>query len=421
MALAAESRTPDAPNHPAALRMAIIAAISFNFTIGTIFGSFSVMLHSVEERLHLTVEQSSLGVQLVLVVGSLFAVVAGVLAARFPLRVLMPLGAIVATCGWLLLAFTASYPLYLLAYGLFLGPAMALNGALLPATLVTRWFSRHRGVALGFVHLAILIVILPPFCTWTLEHFGAQATYLMLAGLTVLVLLPATLLVRDYPPGQEPAAQPGGALKPGVSEDDRALSVVQLLARPRFWAFSLSVAAINTSSLILTAHLAPMGHFWGFDPYRSALLLSVMSFAGMAGSVAFGWVCDRLGGALTLAVLSLDAGILWLFLLLGLPYPMVVLIIGLIGFHGAGAVPGMARALAAAFGQASFSRAYGLYQALSLPITIIGVSGTAIDYQRNGNYTLAILGMVAYFLIGLLLALAASRRGSAPVVATSSA
>lgn len=420
MAFAEETRTPDAPNHPAALRMALIAFLSFNFTIGTIFGSFSVMLHSVEERLHATPEMSSVGALLILVVGSLFAPVVGVLAARFPLRVLMPFGALIATCGWLLLAFTASYPLYLLAYALLLGPAMAINGAVLPATLVTRWFSRHRGLALGFVHLALTIVFLPPLCTWTLEHYGAQATYLMLAGLTALILLPATLMVRDYPPRQEPAPQPSGAAKADVSGNG-ALSVLQLLARPRFWAFSLSVAAINTSSIILTTHLAPMGHFWGFDPYRSALLLSVMSFAGMAGSVAFGWVCDKLGGALTLALLSLDAGLLWLFLLLGLPYPMVVIVIGLIGFHGAGAVPGMARALAAAFGPASFSRAYGLYQALSLPITMVGVQGAALDYQKTGNYTLAILGMVAYFVIGLVLALAASRRGSAPVVATSSA
>ena len=419
MAFAEESRTPDAPNHPLALRMAIIAGISFNFTIGTIFGSFSVMMHSVEQRLHVTPEMSSVGAQLVLVSASLLAAVAGVLAARFPLRVLMPIGALIATCGWLLLAFTASYPLYLLAYGLFLGPAMALNGAVLPPTLVTRWFSRHRGLAIGFVHLAITIVILPPLCTWVLEHYGAQATYLMLAGMTVVILLPATLMVRDYPPGQEPAAATAAAT--AEAPEKAALSVPQLLATPRFWAFALAVTAINTSSMILTTHLAPMGHFWGFDPVHSALLLSAMSFAGMAGSVAFGWICDKLGGALTLAVLALDAGVLWLFLLMGLPYPMVALVIGLIGFHGAGAVPAMARALAAAFGRATFSRAYGLFQAISLPITILGVWGTARAYQMNGDYSLPIVAMVAYFAIGVLLALAASRRGKPPVVAATPA
>lgn len=406
-----EAGTPaEAKNHPRAVHMGAIAGLSHNIIVGTVFGSFGVLVNSVQDRLNATPEMSAAAIPLIIVGSAVFASGAGVLAARFPLRLLMAVSAALATIGWLILAFTTSYALYLLAYGLFFGPAMALGGSVLPPTLVTRWFSRNRGLALGLVHLPIVVAILPVVCNLTLDHYGASATYLMLAALCGLILLPATLLVIEHPPGQELTT----AAEERPIGSDRTVTVPQLLAEPRFWAFTLAVGAINTSSVILGAHLFPMALSWGIERPGAALLVSIMSLVGIIGSIMFGWITDRLGGGRTLALIAFDAGLLWMLLLIGLPYAALAIVVGLIGMHGTGAIPSLSRGLADWVGEANFSRAFGLATTATLPVIIIGVMGTASVYQMRGNYSIAILCMIAYFAAAIPVGLyAAGRRASA--------
>jgi MFS family permease len=149
-----------APNDPRAVRMGAIAWLSHNVIIGSIFGSAGVLLIPLQDRLHVSRGLASVGVPMVIVGSAILASVAGVLAARYSLRRLMALAGVLMFLAWLMLAFAQSYWLFLLSYAL-LGPAMAIGGSVLPPTLVTRWFQRHRGLAIGIVHLPIVITIMP--------------------------------------------------------------------------------------------------------------------------------------------------------------------------------------------------------------------------------------------------------------------
>lgn len=411
LAHVAVAEAEDAANHPLALRMGIVAALSHNIIIGTIFGTAGVLLKPMQERMQVTPEMSSAGVPLVILGSAILASVAGVLAARFSLRSLMAGSAAVAAAAWLLLAFTDSYPFYILAYGVMLGPAMSLAGAVLPPTLVTRWFNRNRGLAIGLVHLPIVVTMLPVATNWIIEHYGVQAAFLLLAALCGLVLLPATLLVIDHPPGE--TAKETSRIADGAAAPAGGLSVGQLLKHPRFWAIAVAVGSINTSSVMLGVHLVSMGESWGFSRENAALLISTMSLVGIAGSVLFGLIADRLGGGRTLALITFDAGLLWLAFLLGLPFVPLAIVIGLIGMHGSGAIPSLSRALTDAFGPATFSRAYGLATTVTLPLTVVGVLGTGTIFRLNGDYVVAIVVMVAYFAISIPLALFAARSRAA--------
>lgn len=397
----------DAPNHPLALRMGVIAALSHNILIGSIFGTAGVLLKPMQERMQVTAEMSSAGVPLVILGSAILASVAGVLAARFSLRTLMALSALASAGAWLLLAFTTSYAFYIVAYALLLGPAMALAGAVLPPTLVTRWFGRNRGLAIGLVHLPIVVTIMPVATNWIIEHHGIQAAFLVLAGLSAFVLLPATLLVIDHPPG-ETAKEAAGTAVPGSAQG--GLGIGQILRSPPFWALAVAVGSINTSSILLGVHLVSMGEAWGIARDKAALLASIMAMVGIAGSVLFGVVADRLGGGRTLALITFNAGVLWLAFLAGLPFLPLAVVVGLIGMHGSGAIPSLSRSLTDALGQASFSRAYGLASTVTLPLMVIGVLGTGTVYRLQGSYALAILAMVAYFAVSIPLALYGGRR-----------
>lgn len=399
-----------AKNHPLAIRMGVIAGVSHNVVVGTVMGHFGVMLASTEQRMAVSAEQVALGIPLVLVGSSLVAPFAGVIIARYSLRLILLVGALLTVGGFALLGLTNSLPLYLVAYGLFLGPAMSLTGSIGPATLVTRWFTRNRGLALGVVHLPIVIAVLPVPLNWFVEHYGHVAAYLALAAIVAIGLVPLTLLAVDHPPGGEtPAPEPAEQ-----RTADGSFSVWQLLARLRFWAICLAAIASMTSSVLLGSLLVPMGVSWGFSRAQSALIQSIMSAVGIAGSVLFGWVADRLGGARALALIAFDCTILWLLLLVQPPFAVTALIVGMIGMHGAGAIPGISRAITDAFGQASFSRAFGLNTMIGLPFIAFGIVGSAGVYSTTGSYAPALVAMAAYFAVAVVLALYAAAGRKAP-------
>ena len=411
----ATASAPDAPNHPLARRMGLIAWLSHNVIIGSVFGTPGILLRPMQERMGVSPELAALGVPLVILGSAVLASVAGVLAARFSLRSLMAGSAIASALAWLLLAFTTSFAAYIVAYGLLLGPAMSLAGAVLPPTLVTRWFNRNRGLAIGVVHLPVIVTILPVFGNWVIEHYSVETLFLGLAALSAFVLLPASLLVIDHPPGEtaKEAVQIGEAAAPAGG-----LSVPQLLKSPYFWSLALAVSAMNTSVTLLGVHLVAMAESWGFTRDNGALMASTMSFCGMAGSILFGMIADRLGGARTVALVVFDGMVLWLLFLLGLPFPLLLVVIGVMGMHGSAGIPAASKAYAEALGAASFSRAYGLSATMTLPLTVLCIIGTGTVYRLNGNYTVTILVMAAYCAIGVPLALfgarAAGKRLRAP-------
>ncbi|MCB2060690.1 MAG: MFS transporter [Novosphingobium sp.] len=436
MAQVAALETTGTENHPLAIRMAVIAGLSHNMIIGCLMGSFSVMLVSVEERMGVTREMSS-GVGALVIFGSaLMSSFVGPLMAKHSLRLLMSLGAFLSLAGYLLLAFTNSYSLYVGSYLMLFGPSMAIAGAVGPATLVTRWFDRNRGLALGLVHLSLVVAVMPLLCNWMLEEHGARAVYLLMAGLVGVILLPATLAIRDYPPGSASGANAGqtesslpvaeavddfvpstddplaeaGKLAPGPESQADSMTVGQILATPAFWALTITAAMVITGIMVLTFNMIPLAESLGIDRDRGALLQSIMAFSGMAGSIIFGWVADRLGGARGIALLAFNSAVLLILLQLDLPFAALAVVIGLLGLHGAGMIPNISRALAFSLGQGSFSRAFGLQSALSVPFTAVGIWAMGAAFTRTGSYSVALIGVLVAMFVTVPFALWAAKR-----------
>lgn len=384
--------------------MGVIAGVSHNVVIGTIMGSFGLMLASVETRLGVSGEAAAAGIPLVLVGSSILAPFVGVLIARISLRLLLLVGALLTVGGYVTLAYTQSYALYLVAYGLMFGPALTLAGSIGPATLVTRWFSRNRGLALGVVHLPIAIAVLP----WALERalrvYEPATVYLGMGVISAVLLIPLMLLTVDHPPTGETLAPEPEAER----TSDGSFSVAQLLSRPRFWALCLAAIASMTGSVLLGSLLIPMGMSWGFERSDAAILQSLMSVAGIFGSVLFGFIADKLGGGRSLALIGFNCAILWAILLLHPSFVVTAIVVCLIGMHGAGAIPTLGRGLSDAFGQASYSRGFGLNTTISLPFVGVAVVGSAKVFSVTGSYDLAITAIAMFFVAAVLLGLYAA-------------
>jgi MFS family permease len=386
-------------NHPLAPRMCAIAFLAYNLTIGSLFGTYGILMGPIEAKLGLTRDVSSLGIPLILVGIALLAPVVGVLAGKFSIRLLMMVGTLLLVGGFLALAVASNVAIFLGAYGLLLGPGYCFLATMLPPTLVTRWYRVDRGRALGIVNMPILSAMISPLVAYVLTRHGLNVTYLMLAGLLVL-FLPVLLFVVDYPPD---FAESNTAVDAApVPVPASGLRISELLGSRAFWTLSLAYASIMIGQTVMAAHIVPLAIGWGITATSAAGLLTASSFGGMAGSVVFGWLTDRIGGALTMVVLCVNSAILWAVLLLHPGLVVLMVLVALLGLHGAGVGAVASMAISQRFGQASFGRAFGLSNLIILPFLVSGVPIAGHLYVRTGSYTLAIITVIGVFVFGAL-------------------
>ena len=391
-------------NPPGARRMALIALLSQNTGVGLMFGSFGPLIASVEAKLHVGRDLSSLGMPLVILGMSLLAPVAGALSSKVSLRTGMMAGAVLSALGYAALASSGSIVQDLLAYGLLIGPGLALIGTVLPSTLVTRWFTgAGAGRALGLVNMPIFVMLTPFLVVVVLHRFGLQAVYLSLAAISLALLAPL-LFVIDRPPPVQARAQESAA------PPDPGLSTGALLASPPYLALVTAFAAISSAGAMLVTHIAPMVMAWGLDATRAASLVAIMGGAGVAGSLAFGVLADRIGGGFALAVNCADQALLWALLLTHPAYPVLLLLMALIGVHSGGIVAIFGVALSDRFGAASFGRGYGLSNLLTLPILVASAPLAAAIFVHTHSYVGALELQIGFFAVGGTLAALAGRR-----------
>ena len=180
---------------------------------------------------------------------------------------------------------------------------------------------------------------------------------------------------------------------------------------------TITSAAIAAGGTILSTHIVPMAIGWGVPAPKAALLVAVMAGSGMVGSLAFGWLADKIGGGPALMVNCLIQVVLWGLLLLQPPFGLLLILTGLIGACGAGLVAAFGTALAEHFGAASFGRAYGLSSLVNLPFVAGGAPLAGYVFVKTGSYGTALMGQIVFYVIGALLAGTMQRRPrTAPAV-----
>src|ERR1700704_2316144 len=130
-----------------------------------------------------------------LVVGPLFGFIAGWMVDRFGPRRLMIAGILMAGAALIGLGSISTLGMFYFFYMLnALG--YACGGPLPNQVLLSRWFEKSRGKAMGFAYLGIgLGGAAVPWISHTLvQHFGWQAALRTLGLLILVIALPAALL-----------------------------------------------------------------------------------------------------------------------------------------------------------------------------------------------------------------------------------
>lgn len=378
----------------------IVAAVfvAEMFAIGSTSFAFGVFVVPVGADFGLPRATVNGGLGLILLGMGLSAPLVGCQLDRWPARWVLVSGALALGLGLIGIGLARDLRLIAALLLLLVGPGAGALGPLTAATVVSRWFHRRRGRALGVAAVATSLggSVLVPVIAYNLALFGWRTT-LVIQGAAVVVLVSAValLIVRDTP--EEMGLKPdGSADAPSGPQAASARWGWALLCRQRdFWCIALAVSLTFAVSQSLLVSLVPYALDMGLDGQRASLLVSVLALASVLGKLGFGAVADRVDKRWLLLLITVFI-LLQLGVLLARPvFGALVVALAITGVATGGELPVWAALVADRFGSASYGTVMGIMNLLVTLGSLAGIYLVGQAYDASGDYQLAFQGAMA--------------------------
>jgi len=286
------------------------------------------------------------------------------------------------------------------------GPSPVPHGV-----VISHWFNRHRGFALGLSMIGIGIgsVVVPVLAQHLISSYGWCAAFAIIGAAVLLIPLPilAALLQNDpaerglLPDGDEKNLL--SPLPPADKEDKQGMSWHQIWHSPTFWIligiFSLTGACVHGAAL----HISAIFTDRGVTAERAAIATSLIGIAVMLGRLASGYLLDRLF-APRVAILFYGATALGMVILCaGTSGPFALLAAFLIGLGMGCEVESMAYMISRYFGLSAFGTAYGHAFGAFMLAGAAGVWIMGAGYDRFHSYTIPLAGLSVAIVLALIL------------------
>jgi MFS family permease len=219
-----------------------------------------------------------------LVVGPLFGFMAGWVVDRFGPRKLMIAGILMAGGALAGLGSVSTLGMFYFFY-FFNALGYVCGGPLPNQVLLTRWFDKSRGKAMGIAYLGIGLggAAVPWISHFLVQHFGWQTALRMLGLLVIAMALPLALVLKEPPGVRRPTPRAGNqpSINPFKTVPFYLLAIGSMC----------SIAAVSGTQQNLKLFLTFDLHYAQGQATR---LLSLVLAASIAGRLLMGWLADRI-------------------------------------------------------------------------------------------------------------------------------
>lgn len=307
----------------------VIMAACFLITMvasGTMM-AFGVFITPLSEEMGWSHSALSFTYALSAIVTGLGVLVVGSLEHAYSVRMILLSGSLIGGLGIYMTSTVTSVEAFCFWYGVV--AALGRSSFFIStATLITRWFEKRRGMAMGLTMAGNGIgpFIFSPVVTWMILRWDWQTAFVVLSITMTAFLVLGCLFVRNHP--REMGLQPYGATPAPVPGPQPATPQVAPLPRANsvgsMWNSVLRLESFWTLALInffcCVSHSIPLVHIVGFaqaaglSAYTSAWVLAIMSITSVIGRIFWGFFADRHGARLTLMLTLFLQGtlVLWL-------------------------------------------------------------------------------------------------------------
>ncbi|MGC3947117.1 MAG: MFS transporter [Chryseolinea sp.] len=220
------------------------------------------------------------------IVGPVFGFAAGWIIDRFGPKRLMLSGIIMGGVALIGLGtMTSLWQFYLFYFFNALG--YMCGGPLPNQVLITRWFNKSRGRAMGIAYLGVGVggMLVPQIARWLNMEFGWHQALILLGVIMIAIALPFAWFVRENP------AESNQTIK----TDHGNVSIAHVL---KGWPFYLLVIGSMCSIGAVSGTSQNLKLFFSLDlNYSQAEAANVMSIilgSSIIGRLFMGWLADRI-------------------------------------------------------------------------------------------------------------------------------
>jgi len=355
----------------------------------------------------------------IMIAFTIFMVIQGVLGPlvgrvvdRYGVKRVIGIGAMVTGLGFVLLSQISNLWEFYLSYTV-VGIGMTAIGPIPASAVVSNWFERKRGLAIGIMSSGVgigTLVVSPLIGGYFIPNLGWRASYLALALITWVVLIPLALWVVKtkpadmglYPDGIE--APKAVNVTPASPSAASGQTLKTALATPTLWlistVFLLSCFSLSGVMQNQVPHLQDIG----FPAVTAATVLGVVGLGSAIGKLGFGWLCDRIPAKYACAIgLMLQMVSIIIFISVEPASPMAIIWLYAIIFGlGIGSwLPTSSILTSTNFGLANYGAIYGVVNLFLHTGTATGPLLAGYMYDAMNTYHWAFIILLTLYAVTL--------------------
>ena len=394
----------------------VFTGLAVEFTvIGFLFYSFPIFWPYLISELGMTESQLGMVTAFYFIPVAILAIFVGRALDKYSVKNFMMIGSMIYAVGLFSLSFINSFWSLITIYLTILALGSIMMGNLAVAKLISNWFDKNAGRALGIAAVGISFsgVVLPLIVDPLLDIVGWRNVYVIFASVVLFIILPLIFFVVIDDPYTVNQVKDG--MKRDLEEESlpKVMTSKNLLSNKVFWIISLAFAFQFLSMMgviaFLPIHASKMGldQTWnliGFPVKQYVFAYTLAAFGGVLGKLIFGYLIDIMKAAYpSMLAMSLQATGIF-----GFTYfsePSIFLLSALIFGLGYGAAtPLMTACYLRAFGSNNLGKARGISSPIVAPLQPIGILITSIFIGFQDTYFVAFNIMGCFAIVAVFLA-----------------
>lgn len=336
----------------------------------------------------------------------------GRLISRYGEKNVIAAGASLLGLGFILISIIRElWQFYL--FSIFLGVGSAAIGVVPASTVISNWFRKRRGWAIGIVGTGIGVggsAVPPIIGAFLIPAFGWRNTCVISGLLTTLIIAPLALLIIKSKPA-DMGLLPDGVETPQTNDQtpltampEMGLNLKMASRTPTFWLLMIALAAFTVSNNAIFQSQVPYLQGIGFPIAATASVMSLAGFGSGAGKFVFGWLGDHVQAKYILVMgIGTQVTAITLLMTMKSTIPIIVLILYAIifGLSMGCWLPFMSLAVSRTFGLVSYGVIFGLMNFVFMGCGAAGPVAAGLIYDAYQSYYWAFI--LSYVLHGIAL------------------
>ena len=394
----------------------VFTGLAVEFTvIGFLFYSFPIFWPYLISELGMTESQLGMVTAFYFIPVAILAIFIGRALDKYSVKNFMMIGSIIYAFGLFSLSFINSFWSLVMIYLTILALGSIMMGNLAVAKLISNWFDKNAGRALGIAAVGISFsgVVLPLVVDPLLDLVGWRNVYVIFASVVLFIILPLIFFVVIDDPNTVNQVKDG--IKRDIEDEflPQEITSKDLLSKKVFWIISLAFAFQFLSMMgviaFLPIHASKMGldEIWnilGFPVKQYVFAYALAAFGGVLGKLIFGYLMDIMKAAYpSMIAMSLQATGIFGFTYFSEP-SIFFLSAFIFGIGYGAATPLMTACYLRTFGSHNLGKARGISSPIVAPLQPIGILITSILIGFQDTYFVAFNIMGCFALVAVVLA-----------------